>query len=405
MTYATTLAYLYEQLPMFHRIGKAAYKANLDNTHVLMELLGHPEQGLRCVHIAGTNGKGSTSHMLASVLQEAGFRTGLYTSPHLKDFRERVRVDGVMITEEGVVAFVETYREAFDVIRPSFFEWTVALAFDHFRKENVDIAVIETGLGGRLDSTNVVKPEVSVITNIGWDHADLLGASLEAIAGEKAGIIKPGVPVVVGEAAGAVAEVFRQKASMEEAPITFVDHTASLPYPIELQGTHQERNARSVLGTIAHLKAKGWTIAQEAIAKGLANTIRNTGLRGRWETIAHAPLTIVDVGHNADGLRAVKEQLTRTPHAHLHLVLGCVGDKDLGRFLAELPKTATYYFCKADIPRGLDVAELQEQAAAFGLAGSAYPGVAAAFSAARGRARSADLVLVTGSVFVVAEVL
>lgn len=405
MTYATTLAYLYEQLPMFHRIGKAAYKANLDNTHVLMELLRHPEQGLRCVHIAGTNGKGSTSHMLASVLQEAGYRTGLYTSPHLKDFRERVRVDGAMIPEERVIHFVEAHREAFDLIKPSFFEWTVALAFDHFRMEQVDIAVIETGLGGRLDSTNVVTPEVSVITNIGWDHADLLGGSLEAIASEKAGIIKPGVPVVIGEATNAVAEVFRHKALVQEAPITFVDHTRPLPYAIELQGVHQERNARTVLEAIVHLIAKGWAIPEEAVAKGLVNTTRNTGLRGRWETIGHQPLTIVDVGHNADGMRAVKEQLMRTPHAHLHLVLGCVNDKDLGRFLAELPKAATYYFCKADIPRGLDAAELQEQAAQFSLAGSAYPSVAAAFSVARARARSGDLVLVTGSVFVVAEVL
>ncbi|MEO8068169.1 MAG: folylpolyglutamate synthase/dihydrofolate synthase family protein [Flavobacteriales bacterium] len=405
MTYATTLAYLYEQLPMFHRIGKAAYKADLINTHALMELLGHPEQGLRCVHVAGTNGKGSTSHMLASVLQEAGYKTGLYTSPHLKDFRERIRINGAMIPEEWIVQFVGTHRTAFDAIQPSFFEWTVALAFDRFRNEGVDIAVIETGLGGRLDSTNVVTPEVSVITNIGWDHADLLGASLEAIAGEKAGIIKPGVPVVIGEASGTIAEVFRHKAASERAPITFVDHEQPLPYTIELQGAHQQRNARTVLQAIAHLKANEWKIPGEAIAKGFANTVRNTGLRGRWETIGQKPLTIMDVGHNADGLRVVKEQLDQTPHEHLHIVLGCVGDKDPDRFLAELPKDATYYFCKADIPRGLNAGELKRQAASFGLRGAVFPSVAAAFASARATAALADLVLVTGSVFVVAEVL
>lgn len=405
MNYATALAYLYEQLPMFHRIGKAAYKANLDNTHVLMELLGHPEQGLRCVHIAGTNGKGSTSHMLSSVLQEAGYRTGLYTSPHLKDFRERVRVNGAMISEEQVVRFIEEHREAFDAIKPSFFEWTVALAFDHFREERVDIAVIETGLGGRLDSTNVVTPEVSIVTNIGWDHADLLGGSLEAIAGEKAGIIKPGIPVVIGEASGAVAEVFRQKALIEEAPLLFMDHTQPLPYPIELQGAHQERNARTVLQTIDLLVDKGWSVSNEAVAKGLAHATQNTSLRGRWETIGQAPLTIVDVGHNTDGMRVVKEQLARTLYDRLHIVLGCVGDKDVGRFLAELPKAATYYFCKADIPRGLEAGKLREQAAAFDLSGAEHSSVAEAFHAARAAAGERDLVLVTGSVFVVAEVL
>jgi len=405
MTYATALAYLYEQLPMFHRIGKAAYKGDLGNTHALMDMLGHPEQGLRCVHVAGTNGKGSTSHMLASVLQEAGYKTGLYTSPHLKDFRERVRINGAMIPEQHVVHFVEAYRPAFDAIKPSFFEWTVALAFDWFRQERVDIAVIETGLGGRLDSTNVVTPDVSIITNIGWDHADLLGSSLEAIAGEKAGIIKPGVPLVIGEASGAVAEVFRQKALVERATITFVDHSKPLPYPIELRGAHQQRNARTVLQAIVHLKTKSFLIPEKAIAQGFANTTRNTGLRGRWETIGQKPLTIVDAAHNADGLRAVKEELARTPHEHLHIVLGCVNDKDLGRFLAELPKTTTYYFCKANIPRGLDATVLKGQAEAMALSGAAFPNVATAFSAARSAAHAQDLVLVTGSVFVVAEVL
>lgn len=405
MTYATTLAYLYEQLPMFHRIGKAAYKADLNNTHALMDLLGHPECGLKCVHVAGTNGKGSSSHMLASILQEAGYRTGLYTSPHLKDFRERIRINGAMIPEERVVRFVEEHRDAFDAIKPSFFEWTVALCFDWFREEQVDIAVIETGLGGRLDSTNVVTPEVSVITNIGWDHADLLGGSLEAIAAEKAGIIKHGVPVIIGDASGRIAEVFRQKAESETAPIHFVEHMEPVPFPIELLGEHQERNARTVLAAVEALRTKGWTIPDDAVASGLASTCSNTGLRGRWEILGHDPHTIADVGHNADGLRAVKAQLARTQHNRLHIVLGCVGDKDLGRFLAELPPSATYYFCKADIPRGLDANELKARAGAIGLHGAVHASVAAAYKAARAAAGREDLVLVTGSVFVVAEVL
>lgn len=404
MTYAETLAYLYAQLPMFHRIGKAAYKADLTNTHALMEALGHPERGLRCVHIAGTNGKGSTSHMLASVLQEAGFRTGLYTSPHLKDFRERIRINGAMIPEAAVTAFVETHRAAFEPIQPSFFEWTVGLAFDHFRREAVDIAVIETGLGGRLDSTNVVSPEVSVITNISWDHADLLGNTLEAIASEKAGIIKHGVPVIIGEAEGPIAEVFRTRSDGEHAPITFVDQRAELPFGTDLLGPHQERNARTVVAAVSALQAKGWPITDAHIARGLANTIVNTGFLGRWQVLTREPLTIADVGHNTDGLRVVHEMLKRTPHDGLHIVYGTVADKDISAALATLPRKATYYFCKADIPRALDTETLQRQAQAAGLAGRAYPSVKSALRAAQGAARSGDLVLVTGSVFVVAEV-
>jgi dihydrofolate synthase/folylpolyglutamate synthase len=405
VTYAETLAYLYAQLPMFHRIGKAAYKADLANTHALMEVLGHPERGLRCVHIAGTNGKGSTSHMLASVLQEAGFRTGLYTSPHLKDFRERIRINGAMIPEEAVTAFVQAHRTAFEPIQPSFFEWTVGLAFDHFRREQVDIAVIETGLGGRLDSTNVVAPEVSIITNIGWDHADLLGNTLEAIAGEKAGIIKSGVPVIIGEADGAIADVFRVKARLEHTSITFVDQVAVLPYAPDLAGPHQQRNARTVIAAVRALQAKGWAITEEQLRQGLAHTCHNTGFMGRWQVIAHAPLTIADVGHNVDGLRVVKEMLKRTPHERLHIVYGTVADKDISAALGELPRHATYYFCRADIPRALDATLLREQAGAVGLRGEAHPSVRSALQAAQAAAQPQDLVLVTGSVFVVAEVI
>jgi dihydrofolate synthase/folylpolyglutamate synthase len=401
--YSSVLAYLYGQLPMFHRIGKAAYKADLHNTFSLMELLGHPERGSKCVHIAGTNGKGSTSHMIASVLQEAGYRTGLYTSPHLKDFRERIKVNGAMIPEERVIDFVEEHRASFDAISPSFFEWTVALAFAHFRSERTDIAVIETGLGGRLDSTNVVEPEVSVITNIGWDHADLLGGSLEAIAAEKAGIIKPGVPVVVGSVEGTIADVLRAKAHKELTAIRFVDPGTPQPLDLDLEGAYQDHNARTALAAIAALRDRGWRIDPQHERAGLANVKRNTGLRGRWETIAHDPLTIVDVGHNEDGLRAVGQQLQNMTYAHLHVVLGTVADKDIGRMLPQLPRAATYYFCKADLPRALNAADLKERASAAGLTGANYNSVREALNAARSAARPGDIVLVTGSVFVVAE--
>jgi dihydrofolate synthase/folylpolyglutamate synthase len=404
MTYAETLAYLNAQLPMFSRIGKAAYKADLSNTQALMDLLRHPERGLKCIHIAGTNGKGSTANMLASVLQEAGYRTGLHTSPHLRDFRERFRINGTMIPRDVVTAFVEQHRRGFEPIGASFFEWGVALVLDWFRCEETDIAVIECGLGGRLDSTNVVTPEVGVITNIGWDHADLLGDSLEKIAGEKAGIIKAGIPVVIGEAEGTIAEVFRRKAEAVGAPLHFVDQASSLPYPLDLRGPHQQRNARTALAAVRILQGAGWAINDSHITRGLARVCANTGFAGRWQTIAEKPRTIVDIGHNADGLRVVRTMLEQTPHAGLHIVLGTVSDKDIARMLDLLPKTARYYFCKADIPRGLDAGVLKELARGHGLHGSMFPSVQQALAAAQREARQDDLVLVTGSAFVVAEV-
>lgn len=405
VSYEEALAYLYAQLPMYQRVGKAAYKADLGNTIALMDLLGHPERGLRCVHVAGTNGKGSTSHLIASVLQEAGYKVGLHTSPHLKDMRERFRINGAMVPEETVVRFVEEYRKDFESIEASFFEWGVALAFWWFREQAVDIAVIETGMGGRLDSTNVISPEVSVITNIGWDHMEFLGSSIEAIAGEKAGIIKQGVPVVLGEADGSVAEVFRQKALSLNAPFTLVDQQKEPTVPSPLVGSHQQRNACTALAAIEVLRKGSWTISDEAIAKGFANVLSNTGLRGRWEVLSEAPLTIADVAHNVDGMRAMRATLNTTPYLNLHIVLGTVNDKDLGRVLAELPPEATYYFAKADIPRGLDAAALQGQAKVFSLLGAAYSSVSEAYSAARSAAVNEDLVLITGSVFVVAEIL
>ena len=404
MNYAETLAYLHERLPMFSRIGKAAYKADLGNTHALMDLLGHPERGLTCVHIAGTNGKGSTANMLASVLQEAGYRTGLHTSPHLRDFRERFRINGHMIPQEAVTAFVEAHREAFGPIGASFFEWGVALVLDWFRRERTDIAVIECGLGGRLDSTNVVTPEVSVITNIGLDHADLLGDTPEKIAAEKAGIIKPDVPVIIGEAEGAIAEVFRRKAEEAGAPLHFTDQRAPLPYALDLPGEHQTRNARTALAVLEELRRMGWAITDAHIAAGLGHVQRNTGFAGRWQTLSEKPRTIADIGHNVDGLRIVRDMLERTPHAHLHVVLGTVNDKDVDGMLALLPQRATYYFCKADIPRGLAATELQQRAAVRGLHGTPFHSVQAALAAAQQAAAKDDLVLVTGSAFVVAEV-
>ncbi|MBP6389619.1 MAG: bifunctional folylpolyglutamate synthase/dihydrofolate synthase [Flavobacteriales bacterium] len=405
MTYSETLAYLYAQLPMFQRIGKAAYKDDLRNTQALMDLLGHPDRGLHCVHVAGTNGKGSTSHLVASVLQEAGYKVGLHTSPHLKDVRERFRINGSMIPEPELVRFVEDHKAGFEPINASFFEWGVALAFWWFRQENVDIAVVETGMGGRLDSTNVVTPEVSVITNIGWDHMDFLGHTLEAIAAEKAGIMKAGVPAVIGEAAGEVAKVFWRKAEELSVPLVFVDQTTALVHPSALAGAHQERNTRTALATIEVLRGKGWRISEEQIALGLSNVIENTGLQGRWQILAEPPLTIADVAHNVDGIRAVKGMLERLPFDALHIVFGAVNDKDLGSVLHELPVGATYYYCKADIPRGLDAEELRAQASFHGLKGSTYPSVQAAYRAAFSAAALNDLVLITGSVFVVAEVL
>lgn len=403
MNYSETLDYLFARLPMYQRVGKAAYKADLSNTHALMERTGQPERGLKCVHVAGTNGKGSTSHFIASILQEAGYKVGLHTSPHLKDFRERFRINGEMIPKEIVTRFVEEYRTALEPIDASFFEWGVALAFWWFQQEKVDIAVIETGMGGRLDSTNVVTPEVSVITTIGLDHMDFLGTTVEAIAGEKAGIMKPGIPVIIGEAAGPVAEVFRAQARSMNAPILFVDQSIPFTEKIGLRGEHQQRNARTAKAAIAVLQEHHWHINERAISSGLHKVIENTGLQGRWQQIALN--TFVDVAHNTDGFRIMKQLLEEYSYDQLHIVLGMVNDKDIDRALAELPKNATYYYCKADIPRGLDEKILQEKCSTHGLNGNLYSSVNKALSAAQAAATDHDLVIVTGSVFVVAEVI
>ena len=430
MTYKQTLAYLFEQLPMFHRIGAAAYKADLGNTITLCNILGNPEKDFRSIHIAGTNGKGSTSHFLASVLQEAGYKTALFTSPHLKDFRERIRINGCMISKRDVTAFVKNYHSEFNGIQPSFFEWTFALAAWYFAREKVDIAILETGMGGRLDSTNVVKPIISVITNIGLDHTQFLGTTLEAIAAEKAGIIKPGIPVVVGETTPETAGVFDSFSKKLNTEITYADQQIlfnqsnySRHFPpllnVEfhsigtgniykltspLSGKYQVKNLATVLCTLEKLKETNLEIKNELITAGIRKVVKNTSLMGRWQTITRHPLTIADIGHNPDGIREVLEQISLTPHDKLHFVIGVVNDKDVRTMLGKLPKDAIYYYCKADIPRGLDAQELAKLAEEYSLQGKAYTSVNDALKAAQQSAGTNDLVIVGGSAFVVAEV-
>jgi dihydrofolate synthase / folylpolyglutamate synthase len=430
MTYLQTLEHLYAQLPMYHRVGAQAYKANLDNTIALCGLFDNPQNSFRSVHITGTNGKGSVSHMLASILQTAGFRTGLYTSPHLKDFRERIRVDGRMIHKGYVTSFVRENRDHFKSIQPSFFELTVGLAFNYFREQQVEMAVVEAGLGGRLDSTNIINPVLSVITNVSFDHMQLLGDTLEKIAAEKAGIIKPGIPVIIGETQNEVEQVFRHKAAECGSVITYADQhfradnfrlqgkyasrrsmdilhdetpfLARLVSP--LAGIYQRKNIVTVMEICEQLNQQGFSLSLPAIRTGLRQVINNTGLAGRWQIISRNPLTICDTGHNEGGLREVIAQIAATPHAHLHFVFGVVNDKHLGPILKLLPGNATYYFCKPDIPRGLDAAELQQNAIAAGLQGACYPSVMSALTAAQATAGAGDLVFVGGSTFVVAEV-
>ena len=423
MNYSETLNYLFQSLPMFHRIGAAAYKANLDNTHQLMKLTDHPYLKFKSIHIAGTNGKGSVSHFLASVFQEMGLKTGLYTSPHLKDFRERIKINGKMIPETNVVDFVSKYKPDFDRIQPSFFEMTVALAFDYFANENVDIAIIETGLGGRLDSTNVIRPLLSVITNIDYDHTQLLGNTLDKIAYEKAGIIKHRVPVVIGESNPFTDPVFRQKSLLENAPLCFADQNYKAkiiaqadPFLLSvlirdvvlnspLAGSYQMKNITTLYAAIDMINQyKIFSISPEIVQKGVQNVIKNTQLLGRWQKINDKPLAIADTGHNPHGLKYVLSQLEQLSYRELHFVLGMVNDKDIQTVLSILPKNAIYYFCKADIPRGMDARLLMNEAHKFGLRGEFYISVSEAYSNALNRASEEDVVFVGGSTFTVAEV-
>jgi dihydrofolate synthase/folylpolyglutamate synthase len=390
---------------MYQRVGQSAYKADLATTITLANYLKNPEKSFKSVHVAGTNGKGSTSHMLASVFQEAGYKTGLYTSPHLKDFRERIKIDGEMIPKKYVSEFVEKHKPYFAENQLSFFEMTVGLAFDFFRNEKVDIAIIEVGMGGRLDSTNIITPEVSVITNIGLDHTQFLGNTLEKVAAEKGGIIKEGIPVIIGETLPETKQVFKKIALEKNAPISFAKTIDSSGYTSDLKGIYQQRNIKTVLAALKTLQKNGWKISEENIKKGLLNTIKNTGLMGRWQVLRENPKVICDTAHNKDGLQLVMEQLAAENYEKLHIVLGVVNDKDLTSVLPLFPKNAIYYFCKPKIPRGLDASLLLSQARGFELVGEDYISVKKAYLAATEVASAKDLIFVGGSTFVVAEVL
>ncbi|MFC3562536.1 bifunctional folylpolyglutamate synthase/dihydrofolate synthase [Pedobacter jamesrossensis] len=427
MNYQQTLDFLYSKLPMFTRIGASAFKKDLTNTIILCEALDNPQNKFKSIHVAGTNGKGSTSHMLASVLQAQGFKTGLYTSPHLKDFRERIRINGKMISKTEVKSFVQANKKLIYKIEPSFFEVTVAMAFEHFAKHEVDIAVIEVGLGGRLDSTNIITPEISVITNISLDHTNMLGNTLEEIAGEKAGIIKNGIPVVIGETQAASQPVFITKATSVKAPIFFADDTLKVQdvvvknsklglsiyendevkYPnikSDLTGLYQPKNIVTVLKALEILSQKTETkIVKQAVYDGLKQVKKLTQLQGRWQTLSKNPLVICDTGHNEAGIIEVVKNIESTPHKNLHIVFGMVKDKDITKVLSLVPKQATYYFCKPDIERGLDANDLKEQANAFNLKGDSFNSVQEAKQAAIKKAGKEDLVFIGGSTFVVAE--
>ena len=426
LNYQQTIDYLFNRLPMFSRIGAAAYKADLTNTLRLCEAVDNPHLKFKSIHVAGTNGKGSTSHMLAAIFQTTGYRTGLYTSPHLKDFRERIKIDGEMVSEAFVIHFTEQIKPVIEEINPSFFEITVAMAFSWFAQQKVDIAVIEVGLGGRLDSTNIITPEISVITNISYDHMNLLGNSLQEIAGEKAGIIKKGVPVVIGETIPETKPVFIQKAQEANAPIYFANETRWVAdwrqdkhhlvvtvadnhtderkeYSWQLTVLYQAKNLLTVLQVVQLLK-KEWKLEEHHIQKGLQHVKQLTGLHGRWDFIHEHPYTVLDVGHNEDGIRQITEQLEHCDFQKLHIVIGMVKDKDLDKVLTLLPKYAHYYFTKADIPRALPENELAMQAAAFDLKGHYFPTPNAALQQAVTVANPADMILVCGSVFIVGEI-
>ena len=428
MTYQQTLDYLFTKLPMYQRVGAAAYKADLNNTIAICKALGNPEKKIKCVHVAGTNGKGSSSHMLAAVLQQAGYKTGLYTSPHLVDFRERIKINGKEIPKTEVVKFVEEYKTTFENTEPSFFEWTVGLAFDYFAKQEVDVAVIEVGLGGRLDSTNVINPVACLITNIGLDHTNLLGNTLPLIAEQKAGIIKSRVTVTISQTQLEVISVFNNKAKELKAPIEFADKSYKVvsqkhennflviellhkktnikqTYQLDLQGSYQIKNVMGVLNTIDILKEEGFLIEEEVIRKALSQVQKLTGLKGRWHIIQNKPIVIADTGHNQDGIKEVLENLKRYTYKKLHFVLGVVNDKDISAILKMLPKDAIYYFCKASIPRALDEKELSVQAKKVGLIGKTFKTVPEALTAAKKQAKLSDLIFIGGSTFTVADIL
>ncbi|MBQ0909446.1 bifunctional folylpolyglutamate synthase/dihydrofolate synthase [Flavobacterium sp. F-328] len=406
MNYQDTINWMFNQLPMYQLQGAQAYKKDLSNARKLAAHLNYPEKKLKCIHVAGTNGKGSTSHMLASVLQEAGYKVGLYTSPHLKDFRERIKINGVEISEKFVEDFITEHQLFFEANDMSFFEMTVGLAFDYFAAAKVDIAIIEVGMGGRLDATNIITPLVSVITNIGLDHTQFLGNTLEAIAFEKAGTIKPNVPVIIGEYTSETKPVFLSRAKEGSSEIYFAADLVFENYPSDLIGDYQVHNKKTVLQTIQVLnKQTEFEISPQNIQDGLLHVVKNTGLQGRWQQIHTAPKVICDTAHNKNGLEIVLKQIQKEKFDALHFVLGVVNDKDLEEILPLFPKNTKYYFCKPNIPRGLDAQVLQQKAALFELHGEVYNSVSEAYQKALQNAVATDFVYVGGSTFVVAEIL
>lgn len=423
MTYEETVNYLYNCAPPFQQVGGVAYKEGLSNTISLDNHLGNPHRNFRTIHVAGTNGKGSCSHTIAAILQAAGYKVGLYTSPHLIDFRERIRVNGVPASKEFVVEFVRKEREFFEPLGPSFFELTTAIAFSYFAQEAVDVAIIEVGLGGRLDCTNIISPDLSVITNISLDHVQFLGNTLGSIAAEKAGIIKPGVPVVVGETTPETREIFQQKALEEQAPIIFAEDNnlvvnatpVSSGYRYEttifgtidgeLGGDYQVKNTNTILNSVIQLIGAGYNISEESILKGFSSVCGSTGLMGRWQTLATQPKTVCDAGHNIGGIRYIVNQLKREKYTTLRIVFGMVNDKEIDEVLAIMPKEAKYYFTQASIRRALPAEEMKNKAAAYGLKGNSYPSIKNALQVAQSEASPDDFIFIGGSCFVVADLL
>ena len=427
MTYSEVIDFLFSQLPMYQKSGAVAYKNNLDNTLILDEYFGHPHNKFKSVHVAGTNGKGSVSHMLASILQQAGYKTGLYTSPHLVDFRERIRINGDMISQKEVVDFIVDNQKLIVDVGPSFFELTVAMAFNYFARNRVEVAVVETGLGGRLDSTNIINPVLSVITNIGLDHTALLGSDLSLIAFEKAGIIKKKTPVVIGRRDDQTFGVFDKKAKYMMAPLFMADHDVEVNFirygdsfqvvevlkngnvylsdlELPLKGNYQLENLRTVIVSIEQLISNGFIINEHHIRKGLERVLVNTGFKGRWQILSRKPLTICDTGHNVDGIGKIVEQLATMDYENLHFVLGMVSDKDVDNILCMLPKEGHYYFTRANIPRSIDPELLKRKSLVYGLKGEIYKSVSEAYEKAKKNAEGNDLIFIGGSTFVVAEV-
>ena len=427
MTYQQTLDYLVTKLPLFSKVGAAAYKKDITNTVLLCDASGNPQNKIRTIHVAGTNGKGSTSHMLAAIFQQCGYKTGLYTSPHLKDFRERIKVDGNWIEENFIISFVEKMKDISEKISPSFFELTVVMALQYFAEQKVDIAIIETGLGGRLDSTNVITPELSIITNIGYDHMNILGDTLEKIAFEKAGIIKPNVPVVIGESLPETKNIFLEKAKQCKSEIIFaeteyiitdsflkineldveVTNSASNKkekYILDLNGIYQQKNLVTVLAAIDELNNLGYNLEKENISSALASVKKITGLHGRWDIIQLEPVIALDVAHNEDGIKQLLHQISLCKYEHLHIIFGIVKDKDADKILSLLPKDAMYYFTRSQIPRALPEDELAAKAKQFDLHGEKFSEVNEALKAAMAKAHKEDLIVVCGSVFLVGEV-